>query len=68
MGGATCRERYTNSSETWSRPVFLIAEVLEVIGLSCIRTKPVTLSGKFGADAKRYQERAVKAAIEESQI
>ena len=30
-------------------------------------TKPVTVSGKLGDDAKRYQERAVKAAIEESQ-
>jgi predicted RNA binding protein YcfA (HicA-like mRNA interferase family) len=29
--------------------------------------KPITLSGKLGADAKGYQERAVKRAIEESQ-
>ena len=29
-------------------------------------TKPITLSGKPGDDAKRYQERAVKGAIEES--
>ena len=29
--------------------------------------RPVTLSGKPGDDAKRYQERAVKLAIEESQ-
>lgn len=29
--------------------------------------KPVTLSGKLGEDAKHYQERAVKAAIEEAQ-
>jgi len=28
--------------------------------------KPVTLSGKLGDDAKHYQERAVKAAIEDS--
>ena len=28
--------------------------------------KAVTLSGKPGNDAKRYQERAVKSAIEES--
>ena len=28
--------------------------------------KPVTLSGKLGDDAKHYQTRAVKAAIEES--
>jgi predicted RNA binding protein YcfA (HicA-like mRNA interferase family) len=28
--------------------------------------KPVTLAGKPGEDAKQYQERAVKAAIEES--
>jgi predicted RNA binding protein YcfA (HicA-like mRNA interferase family) len=28
--------------------------------------KPVTLSGKLSDDAKHYQERAVKAAIEES--
>jgi predicted RNA binding protein YcfA (HicA-like mRNA interferase family) len=28
--------------------------------------KVVTLSGKSGDDAKHYQERAVKAAIEES--
>jgi predicted RNA binding protein YcfA (HicA-like mRNA interferase family) len=28
--------------------------------------KPVTLSGKPGDDAKQYQERAVKLAIEES--
>ncbi len=26
--------------------------------------KPVTISGKLGDDAKRYQERAVKSAIE----
>ncbi len=29
--------------------------------------KPVTLSGKTGDDAKKYQERAVKKAIEDSQ-
>ena len=29
-------------------------------------TKPVTLSGSAGDDAKQYQERAVKRAIEES--
>ena len=29
-------------------------------------TKPVTLSGKLGDDAKHYQERAVQSAIEES--
>ena len=28
--------------------------------------KPVTISGKDGDDAKKYQERAVKKAIEES--
>lgn len=28
--------------------------------------KPVTLSGKTGEDAKRYQERSVNKAIEES--
>jgi predicted RNA binding protein YcfA (HicA-like mRNA interferase family) len=28
--------------------------------------KPITVSGKRGDDAKRYQEKAVKAAIEES--
>jgi predicted RNA binding protein YcfA (HicA-like mRNA interferase family) len=30
-------------------------------------TKPVTISGKPREDAKHYQEKAVKAAIEESQ-
>jgi predicted RNA binding protein YcfA (HicA-like mRNA interferase family) len=30
-------------------------------------TKPVTISGKPGADAKHYQDKATKAAIEESQ-
>ena len=30
-------------------------------------TKPVTISGKPGEDAKHYQEKATKAAIEESQ-
>ena len=30
-------------------------------------SKPVTISGKPGDDAKQYQERAVKRAIEESQ-
>jgi len=29
-------------------------------------TKPVTISGKLGDDAKHYQEKAVQAAIEES--
>lgn len=29
-------------------------------------TKPITVSGKAGDDAKQYQERAVKRAIEES--
>ena len=29
-------------------------------------TKPVTLSGRAGDDAKQYQQRAVKRAIEES--
>ena len=28
--------------------------------------KPITLSGNDGDDAKRYQEKAVRAAIEES--
>ena len=28
--------------------------------------KPVTLSGKLGDDAKNYQERAVKLAIQEA--
>lgn len=28
--------------------------------------KPVVISGKSGDDAKKYQERAVEAAIEES--
>ena len=28
--------------------------------------KPVTISGKMGDDAKQYQERAVKRAIEDS--
>ncbi|MDP1562185.1 MAG: type II toxin-antitoxin system HicA family toxin [Pirellulaceae bacterium] len=28
--------------------------------------KPVTISGKSGDDAKKYQERAVSKAIEES--
>ena len=28
--------------------------------------KPVTISGKAGADAKQYQERAVQKSIEES--
>ncbi len=30
-------------------------------------TKPVTISGAEGDDAKRYQERAVRLAIEEAQ-
>ena len=29
--------------------------------------RPITISGKLGEDAKRYQERAVQRAIEESQ-
>jgi predicted RNA binding protein YcfA (HicA-like mRNA interferase family) len=29
-------------------------------------TNPVTLSGRLGDDAKKYQERAVRMAIEES--
>ena len=29
--------------------------------------KPVVISGSSGDDAKRYQEKAVKAAIEESE-
>jgi predicted RNA binding protein YcfA (HicA-like mRNA interferase family) len=29
-------------------------------------SKPVTLSGRLGDDAKHYQEKAVRAAIEES--
>jgi predicted RNA binding protein YcfA (HicA-like mRNA interferase family) len=30
-------------------------------------TKPVVISGNLGADAKQYQEKAVRLAIEESQ-
>ncbi|WP_423836693.1 type II toxin-antitoxin system HicA family toxin [Stutzerimonas stutzeri] len=30
-------------------------------------SRPITLSGKSGDDAKRYQERAVEKAIEEVQ-
>ena len=29
--------------------------------------RPITISGKLGDDAKRYQERAVQRAIEDSQ-
>ena len=29
-------------------------------------TKPVTIAGKLSADAKHYQEQAIRAAIEES--
>ena len=29
--------------------------------------RPITISGKLGEDAKKYQERAVQRAIEESQ-
>jgi len=29
-------------------------------------TKPITISGKLGKDAKHYQEKAVQMAIEES--
>ena len=28
--------------------------------------KPLTVSGKYGSEAKQYQEKAVKRAIEES--
>ena len=30
-------------------------------------TNPVTISGKLGDDAKKYQQRIVKQAVEESQ-
>jgi len=30
-------------------------------------TKPITISGKLGKDAKHYQEKAVQTVIEESQ-
>lgn len=30
------------------------------------RTKPITVSGQLGDDAKKYQERAVDRAIEEA--
>jgi predicted RNA binding protein YcfA (HicA-like mRNA interferase family) len=30
--------------------------------------KPVTISGQLGEDAKQYQERAVKRAIEETKL
>jgi hypothetical protein len=29
-------------------------------------TKPITISGKLGDDARNYQEKAVKIAIKES--
>lgn len=29
-------------------------------------SKPITVSGKLGSDAKKYQERSVKRAIEDS--
>ena len=32
---------------------------------NCLR--PITISGKLGGDAKAYQERAIKQAIEDSQ-
>jgi predicted RNA binding protein YcfA (HicA-like mRNA interferase family) len=31
-------------------------------------SKPITISGALGDDAKRYQVRAVQSAIEESQL
>jgi len=39
-----------------------------VIAITSIRkvTRPVTISGKPGDDAKRYQVRAVQLAVEES--
>ena len=30
-------------------------------------TRPVTIAGKLGDDAKQYQERAVKRALDEAQ-
>lgn len=30
-------------------------------------SRPITISGKLGADAKKYQERAVQRAIEDSE-
>lgn len=30
-------------------------------------SRPITISGKLGADAKKYQERAVQRAIEETE-
>lgn len=30
-------------------------------------SRPITISGKLGDDAKRYQERAVSKAIEEAE-
>ena len=30
-------------------------------------SKPITISGKLGDDVKRYQERAVERALQESQ-
>jgi predicted RNA binding protein YcfA (HicA-like mRNA interferase family) len=29
-------------------------------------SRPITISGKLGSDAKKYQERAVRSAIEDS--
>lgn len=31
-------------------------------------TKPITISGKEGDDAKHYQEKAVRLAVEEAKI
>jgi hypothetical protein len=52
---AECRQKYATSSLTWRGPDSYpsVAE-------------PVTISGKLGDDAKSYQIRAVKRAVEEA--
>jgi len=52
-----------------SVPGSLIVEAAVVIEISFILTlyKPVTISGGLGDDAKQYQVRAVRIAIEDSE-
>lgn len=63
-----CRGKYASWSETCSRPGLWTEVGVAAIATSYMGnvSKPVTLSGNDGDDAKLYQEKAVRLAIEES--
>ena len=66
---AGCRRKCASLSQTSRRPASSIVAARAVTATFVIPkvAKPVTISGKLGDDAKAYQIRSVRRAVEEAQ-